>query len=59
MNLAMQEAELFEIQTKGLPFTWWNNHGSNPISKRIDNVLVNQAWTSRFPEAYAEFLEPL
>lgn len=58
MNYALQEAELFEAQCKGSPFTWWNNNDADPVSKRIDHVLINQAWTSLFPDAYAEFLEP-
>ncbi|KAG2255716.1 hypothetical protein Bca52824_075010 [Brassica carinata] len=59
MVLAMQEAEIFEAQHKGLPFTWWNNQDANPISKKIDHALINQAWAQSFSEAYAEFLEPL
>ncbi|KAG2321863.1 hypothetical protein Bca52824_015076 [Brassica carinata] len=58
MNLAMQEAEIFEAQCKGLSYTWWNNQEANPISKKIDHGLVNQSWAVSFSEGYAEFMEP-
>ncbi|XP_013624393.1 PREDICTED: uncharacterized protein LOC106330483 [Brassica oleracea var. oleracea] len=58
MNLAMQEADLFEAQGKGLSFTWWNNQELTHISKKIDHALINQSWATKFPEGYAEFLEP-
>ena len=57
-NLSLQDAELFEVQSKGLPFTWTNNQDENPISTKIDHALINQHWSSRFPDSCAEFLEP-
>lgn len=59
INLALQDAELFEVQTKGLPFSWWNNQDSNLIAKKIDHAFINQYWSAAFPDAFAEFLEPL
>lgn len=58
MNLALQDAELFEAPMNGVPFTWMNNNDAGPVSKRIDHALINQVWASRFPEAYADFTEP-
>ncbi|CAG7901046.1 unnamed protein product, partial [Brassica rapa] len=58
MNLALQEAEIFEAQDKVLTFSWWNNQEANPISKKIDHAFINQSWAQRFPAGYAEFLEP-
>ncbi|CAH2038637.1 unnamed protein product [Thlaspi arvense] len=58
-NLALQDAELFEAQTKGLPFTWWNNQEDNPISKKIDHAFINCHWSIAFPDAYAVFMEPV
>lgn len=57
-TLAIQEADLFESHTKGLPFSWWNNQDDNPISKRIDHFFINQHWAQSFPDAFGEFLEP-
>ncbi|KAJ4872742.1 Uncharacterized protein Rs2_45586 [Raphanus sativus] len=58
MNVMLQEAELFEAQAKGVPFTWWNNNEADPISKRIDHALINQHWASSFPDSFADFLQP-
>lgn len=58
MAAAMQDSELFECQAKGLPFTWWNNCDSNPVSKRIDLALITHSWAVSFPDSYADFLQP-
>lgn len=57
-GFALQDSNLFEAPTKGLPFTWWNHHVIDPVSKRIDHALINEHWASSFPHSYAEFLEP-
>ena len=57
-NLAIQDAELFEAQAKSLPFTWRNSQDDNPISTRIDHALINQSWSTAFPDSYADFLDP-
>ncbi|KAF8116978.1 hypothetical protein N665_0013s0037 [Sinapis alba] len=57
-NIALQDAQLFEAQAKGLPFTWRNNQDDNPISTKIDHAFINHAWFSAFPDSYAEFLDP-
>ncbi|XP_024009969.1 uncharacterized protein LOC112085166 [Eutrema salsugineum] len=57
-NLALQGADLFEAQSKGLTFSWWNNQDGNPISKKIDHALINQAWSNAFPDSYSDFLDP-
>ncbi|WZY73147.1 hypothetical protein YC2023_005387 [Brassica napus] len=57
-NIALQDAQLFEAQAKGLPFTWRNSQDDSPISTRIDHAFINQTWSSAFPDSYAEFLDP-
>lgn len=57
--LAIQQADLFEARSKGLPFTWRNCQDDNPISKKIDHVLLNAEWAEQFPDSYSEFLDPL
>ena len=57
-NLGLQDAQLFEAQTKGPPYTWRNMQDDNPISTKIDHSFINQAWSSAFPDSYAEFLDP-
>lgn len=57
-NLGLQDAQLFEAQAKGLPFTWRNCQDDNPISTKIDHAFINQAWSSYFPDSFADFLDP-
>ncbi|KAF2573835.1 hypothetical protein F2Q70_00005530 [Brassica cretica] len=57
-NDCLQDAQLFEAQAKGLPYTWRNSQDDNPISTRIDHALINQAWSLAFPDSYADFLDP-
>ncbi|KAG2312978.1 hypothetical protein Bca52824_024535 [Brassica carinata] len=58
LNLVLQDVDLFEAPAKGVPFTWMNNNDDDPVSKRIDHAFINQVWASRFPDAYADFVEP-
>ena len=50
-NLGLQDAQLFEAQTKGPPYTWRNMQDDNPISTKIDHSFINQAWSSAFPDS--------
>lgn len=52
------ESELSDLVFKGSSFTWWNRCGSRPVAKKLDRVLVNDNWTSLFPNAHAFFGEP-
>jgi len=58
-EFALQDSNLFEAPSKGLPFTWWNHREEEPISKRIDHAFINEHWAKSFPDAYSEFLEPV
>ena len=52
------EAELCDLVFKGNTFTWWNKSATRPVAKKLDRILVNESWCSRFPSAYAVFGEP-
>ncbi|KAL4363298.1 hypothetical protein GQ457_04G010390 [Hibiscus cannabinus] len=39
-------------------FTWCNCREENPLSRKLDKVLVNQSWFSAFPSAAVNFLGP-
>lgn len=56
--ISLQEAELFEAQAKGLPFTWRNSQDDNPISTKINHVFINHPWATAFMDSYADFLDP-
>lgn len=51
-------AGLFDLSCRGLDFTWWNNQEGNPISKKLDRVLVNDNWQVAFPLSYGFFDAP-
>ncbi|XP_022557494.1 uncharacterized protein LOC111205640 [Brassica napus] len=57
-NLCLQDAQLFEAHFKGPPFTWRNSQDENPISTRIDHALINHHWSTKFPDSFADFLDP-
>lgn len=57
-NLALQDADLFEAQSKGLVYSWRNCQNENPISKKIDHALINQHWATKFQDSFCEFLDP-
>ena len=57
-NFGLQDAQLFEAQAKGVPYTWRNSQDDNQISTKIDHAFINQSWVSAFPDSYAEFMDP-
>ncbi|XP_013658199.2 uncharacterized protein LOC106362919 [Brassica napus] len=57
-NICLQDAQLLEAQAKSLPYTWRNSQDDSPISTRIDHAFINQAWSTAFPDSYADFLDP-
>ncbi|XP_010555870.1 PREDICTED: uncharacterized protein LOC104825266 [Tarenaya hassleriana] len=49
---------LFDLTARGHFFTWTNNNTDNPITRKLDRALVNEAWLLSFPESYARFDAP-
>ncbi|KAK8627623.1 hypothetical protein V6N13_135230 [Hibiscus sabdariffa] len=39
-------------------FTWCNYRDDDPLSRKLDRVLINQAWLTGFPCSLVEFLVP-
>ncbi|KAK8675273.1 hypothetical protein V6N13_033342 [Hibiscus sabdariffa] len=39
-------------------FTWCNYRDDDPLSRKLDRVLINQAWLTGFPCSSVEFLVP-
>ena len=42
----------------GPVFTWTNKHSERFISKKLDRVLINDVWLSKFASSTVEFLPP-
>ncbi|WZZ05910.1 hypothetical protein YC2023_091831 [Brassica napus] len=53
------QAGLFDLRYLGPSHTWSNSCPSNPITKKLDRLLVNCSSISTFPHATATFLPPL
>ena len=51
---------LEDLRYIGFYFTWSNKRTDQNqfIKKKLDRVLINQAWLDAFPMAFAEFLAP-
>lgn len=45
----VQACGLADLAQVGPLFTWINNQDENPISKKLDRVLVSSCWLSEFP----------
>ncbi|GAV62975.1 hypothetical protein CFOL_v3_06497 [Cephalotus follicularis] len=53
-NWALRSAELDELKTTGLKFTWNNmRSGTAAISKKLDRALGNWQWFKHFGDSYA------
>ena len=51
----VSECSLTDLASLGSTFTWMNNQAANPIAKKLDRVLVNDAWMHQFSQCYAKF----
>ena len=54
----LMQAELEDLNSRGNSFTWWNKRKATPIAKKLDRILVNNAWYNRFPSSIAYFQDP-
>lgn len=50
------QAGVFDLRYNGSNLTWTNNQPSNPTTKKLDRLLVNNSTISAFPHAYTTFL---
>ncbi|GLT58450.1 hypothetical protein SLA2020_457140 [Shorea laevis] len=54
----LNAAELHDLPATGPLFTWCNNRSTDPISKKLDRLMVNDVWFETFPNTTFEFLPP-
>ncbi|KAL2246367.1 UNVERIFIED_CONTAM: Retrovirus-related Pol polyprotein from type-2 retrotransposable element R2DM, partial [Sesamum indicum] len=58
-NAGILEAGLIPLPMQGEWFTWHNcSISARSLWKRLDRVLINDRWLSRFPSAYYHSLTP-
>ncbi|XP_024016553.1 uncharacterized protein LOC112089920 [Eutrema salsugineum] len=58
LQSCLEDNELQDLQSRGAYFTWSNLLHEDPILRKLDRVLVNDAWNSAFPESVAIFEPP-
>ena len=47
--------DLVDLAYMGPMYTWSNSQDGNPISKKLDRVLVNSSWLAAFPQGFTKF----
>lgn len=48
---------LVDLKSVGVHLTWWNSSPQNPTYRKLDRVLVNSNWLTKFPLSLANFLQ--
>lgn len=51
----VSDCGLTDLPSTCAQFTWWNSRDEDPIGKTLDRALVNGAWMSYYPQAYAHY----
>ncbi|KAL0913533.1 hypothetical protein M5K25_016998 [Dendrobium thyrsiflorum] len=51
-NNLIFDANLTDLASVGLPYTWYNQRTDNPIHIIIDRMFINDAWMETFPNSH-------
>lgn len=51
----VRNCDMMDLAQVGPSFTWYNNQDDNPISKKLDRVMVNSCWINPFPNSFSTF----
>ncbi|KAG7541754.1 Endonuclease/exonuclease/phosphatase superfamily [Arabidopsis thaliana x Arabidopsis arenosa] len=54
----IDNCDFLELTSSGAAHTWYNGQPSNPITRKLDRSLINEAWLSAFPHSNAYFDAP-
>ncbi|XP_010418986.1 PREDICTED: uncharacterized protein LOC104704630 [Camelina sativa] len=54
----LDTCELLEMTSRGAAHTWYNGQPLNPITRKLDRTLINEAWLSAFPQSTALYDAP-
>lgn len=52
---AVQKCDMMDLAQVGPSFTWTNCHDDYPISKKLDQVMINSVWINEFPRSFVTF----
>lgn len=52
------QCEMEDLETRGTFFTWTNNRPEDPIIRKLDRAMGNEAWRESFPDVVAHFEAP-
>ena len=51
----VRTCDMTDLAQVGPSFTWSNNQNEQPISKKLDRVMINSGWIGGFPNSYVSF----
>lgn len=51
----VQKCDMMDLAQVGPSFTWTNSQDENPISKKLDRVMINSCWINKFPHSFTSF----
>lgn len=51
----VRNCDMMDLAQVGPSFTWTNCQDENPISKKLDRVMINSCWISALPNSFVTF----
>ncbi|XP_010481219.1 PREDICTED: uncharacterized protein LOC104760068 [Camelina sativa] len=57
-QVCIDNHKLMEMAGSGSNHTWYNNQEANPITRKLDRCLINEAWFNLYPHSNALFDAP-
>lgn len=51
----VEKCDMMDLAQVGPSFTWSNCQNDNPISKKLDRVMINSVWINEFPHSFVTF----
>ncbi|VVB02043.1 unnamed protein product [Arabis nemorensis] len=58
MRSCFEYLDIQDISARGALYTWKNNCHENPTLRKLDKVMINEAWSTYFPSSVAFFDPP-
>lgn len=58
LHNCLVENEISDLASRGVFYTWYNGRPEDPVLRKLDRALVNEEWSSSFPDSVAIFDPP-